>query len=133
VDRRLTHIFATRTWQLNAKLGSLRKAVRIDGNRITDWVSFHAVFSESFGFPGFYGCNMNAWIDCMSYLDDPDSGMSKIHVAPGETLAVVVENASSLKFRCPEQLQALMECAAVVNWRAAERNCPPLVALAFDA
>ena len=46
--------------------------VRLDCDRITDWDSFHAVFAEVFGFPNFYGRNMNAWIDCMTYLDDPE-------------------------------------------------------------
>ncbi len=35
--------------------------VRIDTNRIVDWNSFHDVFAEAFGFPDFYGRNMNAW------------------------------------------------------------------------
>ena len=40
--------------------------VRIDGDRIVDWDTFHNVFTEAFGFPGFYGRNMNAWIDCLT-------------------------------------------------------------------
>ncbi|MDZ4753789.1 MAG: barstar family protein [Phycisphaerae bacterium] len=31
-------------------------------------------FAETFGFPGFYGRNMNAWNDCMTFLDGPDAG-----------------------------------------------------------
>ncbi len=46
--------------------------VRLDCDRITDWESFHSLFAEVFGFPDFYGRNMNAWIDCMSYLDDSE-------------------------------------------------------------
>ena len=50
--------------------------VRMDCDRITDWESFHSLFAEVFGFPDFYGRNMNAWIDCMSYLDDSEGGMT---------------------------------------------------------
>jgi hypothetical protein len=50
--------------------------VRIDASRITDQATFHSVFAEAFGFPGFYGQNMDAWIDCMTHLDDPSSGLS---------------------------------------------------------
>jgi RNAse (barnase) inhibitor barstar len=40
--------------------------VRIDGKRIIDWKSLHRVFAGAFGFPNYYGNNMNAWIDCMT-------------------------------------------------------------------
>src|SRR5688572_7987636 len=55
------------------KLNSTRReiimsniVIKIDTQRITDWKSFHNLFAEVFGFPGFYGRNMDAWIDCMS-------------------------------------------------------------------
>lgn len=37
--------------------------VRLPTERITDWESFHEVCREVFGFPDFYGMNMDAWID----------------------------------------------------------------------
>jgi hypothetical protein len=105
--------------------------IRIDANRIDDEESFHTIFSDAFGFPDFYGRNMNAWIDCMGYLDDPAGKMSSIHVAPGQNLGLVIDNAQSLKQRCPALFDALVECAAFVNWRCAERGQPPLLALAM--
>jgi hypothetical protein len=106
--------------------------IRIDANRILDWSSFHSVFAKAFGFPDFYGANMNAWIDCLSSLDDPDSGMTKIHIESGETLTVLIENAGALKERCPEQFSALVECAAFVNYRCTQNDQPALIALAFS-
>ncbi|WP_454835628.1 barstar family protein [Pseudomonas lini] len=50
--------------------------VQVDANLITDWQTFHSVFAQKFGFPGFYGRNMDAWVDCLSYLDDPSAEMS---------------------------------------------------------
>jgi RNAse (barnase) inhibitor barstar len=44
----------------------------LDTSRIIDWDTFHAVSREAFGFPDFYGCNLNAWIDCLTYLDEGD-------------------------------------------------------------
>ncbi|WP_206361205.1 barstar family protein, partial [Pseudomonas viridiflava] len=38
-----------------------------DANLISDWQTFHNVFAEQFGFPVFYGRNMDAWVDCLSY------------------------------------------------------------------
>ncbi|AOK13540.1 barstar family protein [Burkholderia vietnamiensis] len=57
--------------------------VFVDTTKITDWPSFHRVFSQIFGFPAFYGNNMDALIDCLSYLDDPEAAMTSLHVRPG--------------------------------------------------
>jgi RNAse (barnase) inhibitor barstar len=43
--------------------------VKLDTRRIRDWDTFHDLFAEVFGFPGFYGRNMDAWIDCMTWLE----------------------------------------------------------------
>ena len=90
---------------------------------------FHAVFQEVFGFPEFYGRNMDAWNDCMTYLDDPDSGMSSVTVAKGGLVIIRVENASALKKRCPELYDALVECAAFVNYRRVDVGESPILAL----
>jgi len=105
--------------------------VRLPTTRIEDWDSFHDVFAELFGFPEFYGRNMNAWIDCMSDLDCPDTGMTTVHVAPGGVLALHLEDARAFASRCPEQYTALVECSAFVNWRRTEEGAPPLIALSF--
>ena len=105
--------------------------VRIDGSRIRDWDSFHAVFKEAMGFPDFYGANMDAWIDCMSYVDNPSACMTTRHVSPGEVLTLQVDDVNEFASRCPEQYDALVECTAFVNWRRAERGEPGVVALSF--
>src|SRR5438876_10180405 len=110
-----------------------QRTVRIDGIRITDWPTFHTAFAEAFGFPDFYGRNMDAWIDCLTCLDDPDAGMTKIQVNGGGVLSLVIENAKDFKLRCPEQFAALVECAAFVNWRRIEPGDSAVLALAFYA
>ena len=107
--------------------------VRIDASGIRDWESFHDVFAKAFGFPDFYGHNMDAWIDCLSSLDEPSAGMTSVHVARGATLTLVVEGAESFKSCCPEQFQVLLECTGFVNWRLADNGEPVLLALAFWA
>ena len=66
--------------------------VRIPTSRISDWDSFHRVFAEAMGFPDFYGRNMSAWIDCMTSLDSPGDGMTRIHRTPPDVVVLQLEN-----------------------------------------
>lgn len=106
--------------------------VKLDTSRITDWETFHSVFAETFGFPLFYGRNMNAWIDCMTYLDDPDAGMTTVHAAPGGVITLQLGNVDEFALRCPELYEAIVECSAFVNWRRIELGEPPVLALSFQ-
>ena len=110
-----------------------RPMLKIDAARIVDWDSFHDVFADALGFPDFYGRNMDAWIDCMSSLDDPDAGMTNVHVARDSVLTLVLVDVSAFATRCQTQYRALVDCAAFVNWRRIENGEPPVLALAFDA
>src|SRR6266576_2958903 len=109
----------------------MTKNVQIDGSKITDWGSFHQCFSEALGFPGFYGKNMNAWIDCMTYIDDPDAGMTSVHVAKGDVLVLRVSGVADFKKRCSEILAALSESCAFVNYRRIEQGQQAVLALSF--
>ena len=109
------------------------KIVEIDCIAINDWGSFHSIFAKSFGFPSFYGNNMNAWIDCLTSLDAPEDGMTSIHVGPGEALTLSLLNIKHLQESCPDIYSALVECSAFVNWRRVKNSEPPVLALAFDA
>jgi hypothetical protein len=104
----------------------------IDCLRILDWTSFHSVFSEALGFPDYYGRNMNAWIDCLTYVDDPDDQQTKIHAPPGGVLVLCLNNVKDFAARCPEQYAALIECSAFVNWRRLDMSGTPVLALSFD-
>lgn len=106
--------------------------VRIPTSEIHDWPSFHDVFARVLGFPGFYGRNMNAWIDCLTCAD-VDDGMVNVVVADGDVLTLQLDDVPSFAARCPEQYAAVVECAAFVNWRRLEREprLRPILALAF--
>ena len=64
----------------------MHTVVKLDTARIADWDSFHDVCAQALGFPGFYGRNMNAWIDCMTSLDEPRDGMTRVHAPKGGVL-----------------------------------------------
>ena len=102
--------------------------VRIDGRRLTDWESFHDTFAEGFGFPEFYGRNMNAWIDCMTSLDSPEDGLTTIHGTANDAVVLHITNASSIP---PDVFEGLNECAAFVNWRRIEQGDAAVLALSY--
>ena len=89
---------------------------RIDTRLIDDWRTFHEVSKEVFGFPAFYGNNMDAWIDCLSDLDD-DSRMSRFYLAEGEILNIELEGTNDFRARLPQIFDTLVECIAFVNQR----------------
>lgn len=105
--------------------------VRIDGRRIVDRESFHDVFAEAFGFPEFYGRNMEAWIDCLTSLDQPSDGMTQVHAPTGGVVVLQLDHADDFSKRCPALYEDLIDCAAFVNWRLLERGHPPVLALSF--
>ena len=107
------------------------RLVRLDTRRIHDWASFHDVFRDLFGFPEFYGRNMDAWIDCMTSLDEPSDGMTTIHVEPGEVVALQLDHAPDFMKRCKEQYDAIVECSAFVNWRRIDLGGKAVLALSF--
>ena len=104
----------------------------IDTAGITDWDSFHDVFAVAMGFPGFYGRNMDAWIDCMTSLDAPTDGMTDVHAPLGGVFVLELEHMADFKQRCEEIHDALVECVAFVNWRRLEQGAPPVLVLSFQ-
>ena len=105
----------------------------IDFAKITDWPSFHALFSETMGFPAFYGNNMNAWIDCMSYIDDQVADMSDVKVAKGEDLEIHTFNIAHAFKNCPEIVQEFIECTASVNTRFSTSNVSTRIKIVFSS
>lgn len=107
------------------------KTVKIPVNQITDWETFHKVFAEVLGFPDYYGHNMNAWIDCMTYIDEPDLGMTSIHVDIGQILVLDLGDCTLFASKCPIQYETLLDCSAFVNYRRIEKGEEPVLALSF--
>jgi hypothetical protein len=104
--------------------------VRLNTEAISDWASFHEECARALGFPDFYGRNMNAWIDCLSYLrDGPRENLSGVRLGPGEVLELELPGAEALRARAPEVVEALYDCAAFVNRRYVDGGDPPAIAL----
>ncbi len=93
---------------------------KINGASISNWDSFHDVFTKEFNFPDYYGRNMDAWNDCMSDLG-----------AEGEIVSILIENVTELKQRNPGIFEALVSCSAFVNYRFTTEGSSPLIALSY--
>jgi hypothetical protein len=102
----------------------------LNTDSITDWQSLHETCRKAFGFPGFYGMNLNTWIDCMSYLDE-DTGMTRFILAEGEMLHIEVADTASFNRRLPEVLDELVECSAIMNQRCLQAGRAPVLSLIF--
>ena len=106
--------------------------IRIDARRLTDTAGLHAALSEAFGFPPFYGNNLDALVDCLTRLDDPQAGLSRVQLFPGQVALVVIEHARETCTQTAAQVKALTDAAAFVNWRRLEQGQPPVIALAYE-
>lgn len=104
---------------------------RIECTNIRDWDSFHKEFNMVFGFPDFYGENLNAWIDCMSSLDSPEHGMTSIHCAKGKVLTLWLKDVEHLMDKHSEIYQELLEIVAFVNYRRIEIGKQSVLTLAY--
>ena len=105
--------------------------IRLETQGIAERSSFHAAFAELFGFPDFYGANMDAWIDCMSYLREPAAGMSRVQLRADEQVIIEVADTAAFRRRCPELFASLVECAAFVNQRYLDQGERPAIAFAY--
>jgi hypothetical protein len=108
------------------------KIVVVDTKQIVDWESFHNVFAQAFGFPSYYGRNLDGWIDCMTHLNDPTGSDTAIHVGAGEVVTLHLAHMSEFSKRCPDIHAALIDCSAFVNFRLIEQGNPPVLALAWS-
>jgi RNAse (barnase) inhibitor barstar len=100
------------------------KTVTINGAEIKDENTFHHIFALTFGFPSYYGNNLNAWIDCMSDLE-----MTSFEVDSNELIIINIQNADKFKQQCEELWVAFLECLAFVNWRQMENSKPTFFVL----
>ena len=103
----------------------------IDCAKIRDWDSLHDEFAAVFEFPEFYGRNLDAWIDCMTSLDEPEDGMTSIHAPKGNVLTLQLENIAPFREQHPDPYAAIIESSAFVNWRRLEGGETAVLAISF--
>jgi hypothetical protein len=91
------------------------------------------VFAEVLGFPSYYGRNLDAWIDCLTYADDAEAGMINplLIAQDGDVLTLQLGILGDFPERCREQYDALLDCSSFVNWRRIDAGARPIIALSF--
>lgn len=107
------------------------ESLEIDMSKVKTWDDWHDVMHEAFGFPDFYGRNLNAWIDCLTSLDEPEDGLTQVHVEKGKIMVLRVKGMSNLQKVDTDMYEALVEDAAFVNHRRLEVGEPAVLALSF--
>lgn len=106
--------------------------IEIDLNTIKNWNDFHDIFAEKFGFPDYYGRNMNAWLDVMWDLKAPLE-KSQIKVSCGENEMVVLDllNVANCRKSNPEIFNELIDLVALTNKRWSERGLSPVLIFSY--
>lgn len=102
--------------------------VVVRGPALRDVAGFHAEAARAFGFPPWYGANLDAWLDCLTSLDEPEAGLSAVHAPPGGVVSLVVEDADRAD---PAVLALVVDGVALVNERRRELGLGPVLALAY--
>ncbi len=103
-------------------------STKLDGNRIRDWESFHDECQQAFGFPEFYGRNMDAWVDCLSYLRDNDD-MTRFKLNEDEKLQIVINDAQRMRESAPDILDEITYCIGGINERYEDYGEKPALEL----
>ena len=104
--------------------------ITIDASRIVDAESFHCMFAEAMGFPGWYGNNLDAWVDVMSSLTEAEP-MSRFRLDDDE-LRIHVVGFEDFLARDEGLARALLSCTADVNRRYAARGENARIALVLE-
>ncbi len=105
--------------------------VIIDFTKIKDLETFHVAFNETLGFPQFQGNNLDAWIDCMSSIDDPDAVPSSITMSPDESLEMIIIGTEIALKNCPDVFNAFLEGTASVNQRFLKKRSKTILKIIF--
>lgn len=98
--------------------------IEVDLSNIVGLDDFYKKMSNIFGFPSFFGNNIHALIDCLSYLPYPEAEMSNVHIMKSEYLVLEVFGFLSVSWEIREALVSSIES---VNLRFQKDNIPPIL------
>ena len=85
------------------------KNIQIDFSGLTKQ-AFHQKMKELLGFPDFYGMNWDAMIDSLSYMRQPEAGMSEITLGTDDMLVIDCKNITRSGFELESFLEVIQAC-----------------------
>ena len=107
------------------------KTVHFNSKELISWDAFHDLSSKAFGFPDWYGRNRSAWIDLLTYLDDPDDTTTTFKIEPNDFLVIQLDNCSDLSPIQTKIVDAIKDCTSFVNYRRIEVGDKPYIFLSY--
>lgn len=93
---------------------SAYRCCSIDFSHIFTLEALYDALNNTFGFPEFFGHNIDAAIDCLFSLPYPADGMTQVHLAENESLVIQAINFTNCQ---PDIQQALLVIISAVNMR----------------
>ncbi|QQO73835.1 barstar family protein [Morganella morganii] len=106
----------------------ISKKIKVDFSKIKTLDDFYTELSDIFGFPVFFGRNINALIDCLFSLRYPQDEMTKIHVAASEYLLIELCHFS---LAIDKIKQTLIVAIENVSLKCKEKGQEPSIVLLF--
>ena len=88
------------------------KTITIDCDGMTK-IELNQTMKDLLGFPDFYGMNWDAMIDCLSYMRQPETGMSNLTLENDEMLLINCKRLSKANF----DLKNFLDVIEFVNER----------------
>lgn len=104
------------------------RTLTINGDDLRTWPGFHDAFAREFRFFPSYGRNLDAWIDCMSSLDE-SGGTTDFGLADDELVVLQIRDYEDFAEAAGEIAAALVACTAAVNRRYEELDGRARIAL----
>src|SRR5690349_23134258 len=102
--------------------------VALKTGAIYDLPSFHAESQRALGFPAGYAATLEAWIECMATLRDPETRATP-SVEPGEMLQLEIADFDELRERAPDVVDAIVVGVSAANRRYLDIGQAPAIAL----
>ncbi len=103
--------------------------INFEFSDIYDWQDFHIASFKAFGFAGYYDNNMDAWVEGVASIIDPDGEMTGLQLPHDEVLTIEVTGTEQIIQNCPEVLLGFVEGTAAVNQRFADEGIEARIAL----
>ncbi|WP_228351000.1 MULTISPECIES: barstar family protein [Limnobaculum] len=104
----------------------VEKTIILNLSDINDIDSLYKELALLFGFPDFFGRNVDAVIDCIFGVRYPEEGMTKINISKDGCLALKIKNFSNAPDIVKETIISIIE---FVNYKYQFKEMNPAILL----